>query len=1489
MIKNYTLALILFVCIINNAFAQVPTNGDCLGAIPVCQSVYSFGSSANGAGAYTDLPYQGPASNNYCPGNCISSGESNSTWYIFTTQNAGNISFVIDPVDDNDDYDWALYNITTNDCSNIFAGGMQVSCNYCLNTGNTGPNQANADYCEGPSGCSSFNKIIPSPAGSTYALMVNNFSGSFNGYSLDFSASTAGVVDNSPPFMSAIQTPVICGANNLVITFNENIRCNSITGSDFTLTGPGGPYTISYVSGSACNAGGTFENIYTLTVMPDMATGGTYTLWLSGAVLDNCGNASNPADARNTKTFTITPVTTTLSSSPATVCPGSSVTLTAGGATTYQWSHGLGTGNPKVVTPGATTTYSVAGTTGGCSSSATVTVNITPTPAGNVFANPINLGTLTCQNYSDIKNNSTTNCFGNEYGHTSDDIYYSFTLATAATIEISLCGTGFDTYMYLLNSGGGLITSNDDSGPLCAGLASSMRSSLAAGTYYIVVEGYSSNAGNINTQISFPSPAGSITASTAAVCEGGPVTYTATTTSAYGTFSMFQYQWDGTGGAWNDWATTNPYIWTSGWGGHTLYVRGVFVNGPCTAYSNIVSTVVASPTAGAITGVPATICDGSNVTYTLTGYPGTFNLFQYQWDGTAGAWTDWGTTNPYVWTAGWPGHTLYVRGVVTNAPCGTAYSAPVAVTITAIPVGATISNPIAVGTLGCTSYSNIQNNNSTNCFGHQFGQACDDIYYSFSLSSSTIVNISHCGSGFDTYMYLLNSGGGIIQNNDDGGPICGTYNEASMQTTLAAGTYYVVSEGYGTNSGNINTQFSVPVPSGGTIAGNSFLCYGSNSVSYSISGVTAATAYNWTVPAGAGIASGQGTANITVNWGTAASGNITCTPSNGPCTGTTVSSAVTVVPGNNWIGVTSTDWFTASNWCLGGIIPQITTDVIIPNAIITPNDPNINAVGAVCRNMTMQAGSITNITGTNPLNVYGNWSDAGVFNEASGVVNFVGTVAQQINTAETFYQLNINNTTGVTITSPNTVSNRLILTSGALTHGANLTIANNATIERFTGSLASAPVFGAGVNLIYRSAVNSGYEIPVAASVLRNMELNTPAAGIVTLTTPATLNAQLTFTSGVLRTTATNILTFADNSIYTGASNSCFVDGPVSKIGDDAFEFPTGDIVGATWVWAPLAIADPGAVTTDRFTTTYYFTYAPNNWGVPNMCNPLVLDHASGIEYWDIQRVSGSTYPNVTLFWKDANRSGISSLSGLTTAHYEVCSGPNKWVDKGGTGTGTVGVGGIGQITGSGFTSYSPVTFAALKGSPNSLPVNLLEFYATCVDRIVHLTWSTASETNNDYFTIERSPDMNLWDQLAMIDGAGNSNELKTYEYADESPYEGTSYYRLKQTDYNGAFEIFTPLAVACISPGSEPNVIFYPNPFDGSIVAQLNNVSDETMHILIFDMLGKLVYDHQLVIENSSQQEFILSLNHLTPGMYFVDLKSEHFTTTAKLIRQDR
>tara|TARA_R110002020_G_scaffold6723_1_gene28633 strand:- start:605 stop:1831 length:1227 start_codon:yes stop_codon:yes gene_type:complete len=97
------------------------------------------------------------------------------------------------------------------------------------------------------------------------------------------------------------------------------------------------------------------------------------------------------------------------------------------------------------------------------------------------------------------------------------------------------------------------------------------------------------------------------------------------------------------------------------------------------------------------------------------------------------------------------------------------------------------------------------------------------------------------------------------------------------------------------------------------------------------------------------------------------------------------------------------------------------------------------------------------------------------------------------------------------------------------------------------------------------------------------------------------------------------------------------------------------------------------------------------------------------------------------------------------------------------------------------------------------LPIDLLSFTAELLlemDPIVLLRWEIASQVNNDYYEIQRSVDVEDWTTIEKVTGAGNSNTHMSYSIIDDNPILGISYYRLKQTDYDGMFETFQPISM---------------------------------------------------------------------------------------------
>lgn len=266
--------------------AQTPTEQDCLGAIPICDFIWSTGSSTLGSGNYL---------NEIGPGTCLTAGELNSTWFVFTVIESGDLAFTITPVDLSADYDWGLYNLTNASCEEIPTNGaLLASCNSSQ-YGVTGISSSGIGNWNGPGPTLAFNYLLPVVSGETYALNIHNWSTSNGGYSIDFSDATATIFDTVPPSLQIVE-PIGCNSTSLSITFSENILCNTIEDADFSLQGPGGPFILSGVSGFSCANGGTQEKTFTIQISPALQNGENYTFQLTGAagyVTDLCGNIAD--------------------------------------------------------------------------------------------------------------------------------------------------------------------------------------------------------------------------------------------------------------------------------------------------------------------------------------------------------------------------------------------------------------------------------------------------------------------------------------------------------------------------------------------------------------------------------------------------------------------------------------------------------------------------------------------------------------------------------------------------------------------------------------------------------------------------------------------------------------------------------------------------------------------------------------------------------------------------------------------------------------------------------------------------------------------------------------------------------------------------------------------------------------------------------------------------------------------------------------------
>ncbi len=336
----------------------------------------------------------------------------------------------------------------------------------------------------------------------------------------------------------------------------------------------------------------------------------------------------------------------------------------------------------------------------------------------------------------------------------------------------------------------------------------------------------------------------------------------------------------------------------------------------------------------------------------------------------------------------------------------------------------------------------------------------------------------------------------------------------------------------------------------------------------------------------------------------------------------------------------------------------------------------------------------------------------------------------------------------------------LIFLCGATDVRAQLT--NSGNIRTFTG--ANVTIYGDVTN--NGNIADSATLITLAGSSLqtiggtvvitfKNLLLNNTSAAGITLAQIMNVRGTLTFTDGYLNTTTTNVIKLTSTSTATGASNNSFVSGPAVKAGNTAFVFPVGKNV----VYAPIAISAP-AVVTDEFSAEY-FEVSPNALYSTSSLEPG-LDHVSECEYWMLDRTTGASNVTVTLSW-DTRSCGVTNLADLRVTRWD----GTKWTDNGNGGTtGTTAAGTV--VSSAAVTIFSPFTLGSFT-IENPLPVELIAFAAQCENEQVILRWSTASETNNDFFTMESSDDGFTWKNNATIEGAGTTAVLTNYAWTDPS------------------------------------------------------------------------------------------------------------------------
>jgi hypothetical protein len=371
-----------------------------------------------------------------------------------------------------------------------------------------------------------------------------------------------------------------------------------------------------------------------------------------------------------------------------------------------------------------------------------------------------------------------------------------------------------------------------------------------------------------------------------------------------------------------------------------------------------------------------------------------------------------------------------------------------------------------------------------------------------------------------------------------------------------------------------------------------------------------------------------------------------------------------------------------------------------------------------------------------------------------------------------------------------------------------------------------------------------------------------------------TVNGDLDFNGGKIELGPNDTLFFTTSGTLTGGSASSYVAGkiaiPVNTSSQTTKTFPVGKSGNYRKV---ELIADQNSSDSTLYIVEQIEAAAPNGSSLGSG-----IDKVSDVRYFSIDQTptENGNY-QVKLSW--GSDDGVSDKTQLRVARYD----GSTWVNEGKSSTN--GTTSSGDITSNSFSAFSDFALANDNNGSNSLPVEMLSFKANLKNDFTWLTWTTASETNNRHFVVQKRID-DQWQAIGTVEGHGTATSKHSYTFEDRDYQQGnTAYYRLKQVDFDGSFEYSEVRAVS--SELAEAfRLTTYPNPVRDRLILTVNAVHPEKATVVIRNALGQQVLSHRISLQKGKNRE-ALSLNSLKSGPYFLSIKTMERGYHQKIVKE--
>ena len=563
---------------------------------------------------------------------------------------------------------------------------------------------------------------------------------------------------------------------------------------------------------------------------------------------------------------------------------------------------------------------------------------------------------------------------------------------------------------------------------------------------------------------------------------------------------------------------------------------------------------------------------------------------------------------------------------------------------------------------------------------------------------------------------------------------------------------------------------------------------------------------------------------------------------NTPVTGTTAIQA----QGNISIGNTSVSGGGTGVILINGAGAQLfsstsaASEGLLPNITIqkTSGTLTLSGILSVTRNWTYTSGTVDATT------------------DASTVV-FGGNNLSITSAGMSFYNVTTTANTS-TLTNNMTVNNNLTISGlSVLAPGANtINIAGNWSAWGSTGfNSATGTVNFDGAAL--QTITSAG------GATFTNLTIDNSSTG-VQLENNATVTGTLTMTQGNIDLNGGNALTLGSSVIANGTL--AYTAGAIINTGSftrwlKAATIATGSVnglfpMGTAATTKLFYVTAPATAPTTGGTVTVAYNDAAGNTLVSfadGASTVAVIDNLN----WAVSTGNGLAGGTYNL---EVQGTGFGTIGNVADLRLTLAS---SVVGTAGVNAGTTA---DPQVNRTGLT-LANLSNSFYLGSVNytssPLPIELVYFTATVTNGQVKLNWETAMETNNDYFTIQRSKDGAVWDSLERVAGSGNSNTATFYTAYDPAPYPGVSYYRLEETAFDGSATYSSVCSVNLQRPSSL--ITLSPNPATSTLLITFPVTGQYSVALL--NSTGQLVTDRVFITGNN----ITLDVSHLAQGVYYV------------------